>query len=73
MEPFHHQSYLQSSILDDGYGVLVSGILEICLVHRQNSVAYLQHVATLSRTGRNNILDKHSGYLAVASDVHLKE
>lgn len=72
-ETLDHQSDLQSRILDDRYRVLVGGVLEIRIVHGEDAVAHLQHVTAFRGTTRDDVLDEHSGYLAIATDVDLEE
>lgn len=73
MEPFHDQSDVQARILDDRYGVLVAGLLEIRVVHSQDPIAHLQHIALVGRTARNDVLDEDASDTRVATDVHLGE
>lgn len=71
MEPLDDQSDAEARILDDRHGVLVGGILEVGVVHGQNPVAHLQHIALVGRTGRDDVLDEHASDRCVAADVHL--
>lgn len=72
-EPLDNQSDFQACILNHGHGKLMCSILEIRIVHREDTVAHLQHIALFGRTRRDYVLDEHSGYFAVATDVHLDD
>ena len=49
----------------------MGGVLEVRLVHGEDSVAHLQHIALVRWTARNDVLYKHAGDFAVAADVGL--
>lgn len=71
MEPFYGQADLQTCILNNGHGKLVGCILQVRVVNGEDSVAHLQHIAPLGRTGGNYVLNKHPRDLGVAADVDL--
>lgn len=72
IEPLHDQSYFQSCTLDDRHRVLMRGILQIGVVYGENAVAHLQHVALVSGTGGNDVLDEDARDFIAPTDVHLE-
>lgn len=73
IKPLHYQPNVQARILDDRYRVLMARIFEIRVVHGEDPVAHLQHIAPLGWARRDYVLDEDTGDFATATYVHLVE